>query len=98
MLHVRQWAVSLLSRATPEAAEASFLAARQIPPLDWVTELPRVNLPTLIVHGELDPLVDIRDLEYLDAQLPDSKLVVFKGTGQASRSVRRVSLENVRMW
>ena len=88
MLHVRQWAVSLLSRATPEAAEASFLASRLIPPLDWATELPRVQLPTLIVHGELDPLVDIRDLEYLDAQLPDSKLVVFKGSGHLPAMTR----------
>lgn len=88
MLHVRQWAVSLLSRATPEAAEASFLAARQLPPLDWATELPNVKLPTLIVHGELDPLVDIRDLEYLDAQIPDSKLVVFEGTGHLPAMTR----------
>jgi len=88
MLHVRQWAVSLLSRATPEAAEASFLAARQIPPLDWEEELPRVAVPAILLHGELDPLVDIKDLEYFHAQLPQSKLVVFEGTGHLPAMTR----------
>lgn len=88
MRHVRQWAVNLLSRATPEAAEASFVAARQAPTLDWTIELPKLNLPVLIVHGELDPLVDLQDLEYLHALLPLSKLVVLKGTGHLPAMTR----------
>ena len=88
MMHVREWAVSLLSRATPEAAEASFLASRQLSPLDWADELPRLYLPTLIVHGELDPLVDIQDLIYLHAQLPESKFVVLDGTGHLPAMTR----------
>ncbi|MBT8454953.1 MAG: alpha/beta hydrolase, partial [Alphaproteobacteria bacterium] len=87
MMHIREWAVSLLSRATPEAAEASFLT-QPTQSVDWASELKRLTLPTLLVHGELDPLVDIRDLDYLHSQLPKSKLVVLEGTGHLPAMTR----------
>lgn len=93
MLHVREWAINLLSRATSEAAEASFLA-QPTQPLDWATELKQLSMPTLIVHGELDPLVDIRDLEYLNSQLPRSKLVVLEGTGHLPAMTRPHDIAN----
>ena len=46
MLHVREWAVNLLSRATPEAAEASFLT-QPTQTLDRAVELKQLALPTL---------------------------------------------------
>jgi len=93
MLHVREWAISLLSRATPEAAEASFLT-QPTQSLDWTTELKRLKLPTLLVHGELDPFVDIRDLEYLRSQLPQSKLVVMQGSGHLPAMTRPNDVAN----
>ena len=87
MLHVREWAVNLLSRATPEAAEASFLAQPSQTP-DWTTVLKRLALPTLLVHGELDPLVDIRDMQYVQSLIPESKLVVMQGTGHLPAMTR----------
>ena len=85
-LHVRSWAVSLLSRATPEAAEAAFLA--QPPPLDWPDVLPALSIPTLLIHGELDPLVDLADMEYAASQIPDSTLVVLEGSGHLPAMTR----------
>ena len=86
-LHIRRWAVNLLSRATPEAAEASFLT-QPSQTLDWPAELGRLSLPTLLVHGELDPLVDVKDMEYLQSLLPQSKLVIMEGSGHLPAMTR----------
>ena len=56
MLHVREWAINLVSRATREAAETLFLE-QPTQTLDWSKKLKRVVVPTLLVHGALDPLV-----------------------------------------
>jgi pimeloyl-ACP methyl ester carboxylesterase len=66
---------SKCTKTAPEAAETLFLA-QPTQSLDLTMEIKRLALPTLLVHGELDPLVDVRDLEYLRPQLPESKLVV----------------------
>ncbi len=76
-----------MSRATPEAAEVSFMT-QPTQVIDWAIELKQLSIPTLMVHGELDPFVDLRDLEYLHSQLPDSKLVVLKGTGHLPAMAR----------
>ena len=47
-----------------------------------------MKLPTLLVHGELDPLVDVRDMEYIQSQIPQSKLVVMEGSGHLPAMTR----------
>ena len=86
-LHIRRWAVNLLSRSSPEAAEASFMS-QPSEPIDWPLDLGRLTLPTLLVHGELDPLVALRDMEYLQTLLPRSKLVVMEGSGHLPAMTR----------
>ena len=85
--HIRRWAVNLLSRATPEVAEASFLT-QPAQNLDWPVVLAHLSLPTLLVHGELDPLVDVTDMEYLHSLLSESKLVVMQGSGHLPAMTR----------
>jgi proline iminopeptidase len=49
--------------------------------LDLNPELARIRCPTLILSGELDPLITVRDQEELAAGIAGSRLVVFNGAG-----------------
>lgn len=48
---------------------------------DLVKELARIRCPTLILSGELDPIVTVQDQEELAKAIPESRLVVFAGAG-----------------
>jgi proline iminopeptidase len=51
--------------------------------LDFRPELARIRCPTLILSGELDPLITVPDQEELAAAIPGSRLVVFNDAGHA---------------
>lgn len=44
-------------------------------------ELPRITVPTLIVHGREDMLVPVADSVWLSEQLADARLEIFEDTG-----------------
>lgn len=48
---------------------------------DLRPELARIRCPTLILSGELDPMITVRDQEELAEVLPESRLVVFENAG-----------------
>lgn len=85
--HIRQWGVHILSRATPEAAEKLF-SMQADAPVDWALELPRLRLPTLLLHGEKDFACNIETQRYIQSLIPDSKLVVFEGSGHIPAMTR----------
>ncbi|HTR83836.1 MAG TPA: alpha/beta hydrolase [Reyranella sp.] len=85
--HIRRWGVNILSRATPEAAEKlSLMEPEKI--VDWATELPRLRLPTLLLHGEKDVLCSIESMRYIESLVPGSSLVVFEGSGHLPAMTR----------
>ena len=45
--------------------------------------LPKVNVPTLIITGDQDKVVDSKCSEFLAENIKGSRLKVFKGTGHA---------------
>ncbi|MDI6732089.1 MAG: alpha/beta fold hydrolase [Candidatus Margulisbacteria bacterium] len=45
--------------------------------------LPRVNVPTLIIQGDKDPIVTVKSARYLQQSIPGSKLEIFGGVGHA---------------
>ena len=45
--------------------------------------LPRIKVPTLIIHGDQDPIVSGQSAEYLRKNIKNSRLIVFHGTGHA---------------
>jgi len=57
--------------------------------LDWLRDVdlrPQVasmTVPTLLIHGEHDPLVPLAAARWLHEQLPDSQLELFGGSGHA---------------
>ncbi len=85
--HIRRWGEYILARATPEAAERLFtMEAAQ--PVDWARELPRLRIPTLIVHGALDAFYRTEHMRYVQSLIPDSELVVMEGSGHLPAMTR----------
>lgn len=78
--HIRRWALNILSRATPEAA-AKLNSMQPADAIDWAKRLPELRLPTLLIHGEKDFVVDTDNMRYIQSLIKGSKLVVMEGSG-----------------
>ena len=85
--HIRRWGVNILSRATPEAAEKLYSMVSD-EAVDWAKELPRLLMPTLLLHGEKDFACNIETQRYIQSLIPNSKLVVFEGSGHLPAMTR----------
>lgn len=57
-------------------------------PIDWATELPKLQLPTLLLHGEKDFACTLQTQRYIHSLISGSKLVVFKGAGHVPAMAR----------
>jgi pimeloyl-ACP methyl ester carboxylesterase len=44
----------------------------------------RIQVPTLVVHGDLDPLVPVANGRYLAEHIPGAHLIIYPGTGHIS--------------
>ncbi|MBV7439968.1 alpha/beta hydrolase [Weeksellaceae bacterium TAE3-ERU29] len=55
------------------------LAIKKIDPK--INEISKIQQPTLILWGEKDTLVSLSDAEKFNKNIPNSKLVIFKGAG-----------------
>ena len=75
---IKMWGRKLLLRAEPQAAEALYGLSGAV---DLREQLPEIQQPTLILHGEADVIVPIASSEKLAAALPDAKLVRLPGIG-----------------
>jgi proline iminopeptidase len=47
---------------------------------DIETQLPTIHVPTLIIHGDFDP-IPVKSSEYLHEQIPESQIVVITKAG-----------------
>ncbi len=85
--HVRAWAVDILSRATPEAADRLF-TMEFTDEVDWPARLADLQLPTLLIHGEKDAFVQAAAMRHLCSLLPRAKLIEFAGAGHLPAMTR----------
>lgn len=85
--HVRRWGLNILARAEPEAAE-KIMTMEWEDEVDWANELPRWRLPTLLLHGEKDVICSTDAMRYVASLIPDSKLVIFEGSGHIPAMTR----------
>ncbi len=85
--HIKRWAVNVLSRSTPEVAERIF-TMKPTEQIDWANRLPKLMLPTLLIHGELDPFYRTEVMQYVHSLIPGSRLVVMKGSGHLPAMIR----------
>ncbi|MBI5399068.1 alpha/beta fold hydrolase [Candidatus Saganbacteria bacterium] len=51
--------------------------------LDLRAFLPRINMPTLIIHGERDEICLPGAADYMQKKIPNSQLLLFPGVGHA---------------
>jgi magnesium chelatase accessory protein len=56
--------------------------------IDWASELPRLRVPTLLVHGELDPFYQTQTMHYAKELIPNRKLVILEGSGHLPAMTR----------
>jgi pimeloyl-ACP methyl ester carboxylesterase len=76
--HIKQWGHHILGRATPEAGIALYRLATAI---DLRPQLGRLTLPTLIIHGDADPIAPLASAHWLAQTLPNASLVTIPGAG-----------------
>lgn len=76
--HIRRWGRQILLRADPEAA-ARILevhAEQKIAP-----DFSKIEVPTLLVHGELDMIIPVEAAEAVAGVMPRARLVRIPGAG-----------------
>ena len=56
--------------------------------------LPKISVPTLIITGDSDQIIDPKASFYMSQEIKGSKLKVFKGTGHAPHLTREKEVEN----
>jgi pimeloyl-ACP methyl ester carboxylesterase len=83
------------ARTHPEVMEAIATAARYRPQSpaayrrqlhacqghDAASRLGAIRAPTLVVHGDVDPLVRMANGRYLAAHIPGARLIIYERTG-----------------
>ena len=62
---------------------------------DFRERLPEVKVPTLIVWGEKDSIIPVRDADEFERLIEDSRKVVMKDTGHISMAERPVAFNDV---
>ncbi len=75
---IKRWGRQILDRASPEAAIALYQMAAAV---DLRHDLHGLTLPTLILHGDADPLVSTASARWLVEALPNARLVLLHGAG-----------------
>ncbi len=48
---------------------------------DSTPDLPKIDLPTLVIHGHDDQLIPVKEAELMAGAIPDSEMVVMPGAG-----------------
>jgi pimeloyl-ACP methyl ester carboxylesterase len=80
--HPTRLPAALAAEQLRGAGTAGFLPALQsILEYDFRQRLPEIACPTLIVWGDRDRLIDVRDADLFEQLIPDSRKVVFEDTG-----------------
>jgi pimeloyl-ACP methyl ester carboxylesterase len=64
---------------------------------DFRDRLPEIRVPTLIVWGEQDSIIPVKDAHEFDRLIPDSRLVVMAQTGHIGMAERPVAFNDLMM-
>ncbi|HEU5349527.1 MAG TPA: alpha/beta fold hydrolase [Ktedonobacterales bacterium] len=73
--------VAETARYRPQSAAAYMRQLRASLAHDVVDALGRISAPTLIIHGDLDPLIPAPNGAYLAAHIPGARHIVYQGVG-----------------
>jgi pimeloyl-ACP methyl ester carboxylesterase len=64
---------------------------------DFRDRLPEISVPTLIVWGEKDSIIPVKDADEFERLIPDSRKVVMKDTGHISMAERPETFNDLMM-
>ena len=82
---IHRWGQQILARSEPQAAIRLYECLYGV---DLRPHVSQIALPTLILHGEADALAPVSNSEWLAAQIPNSRLQIFKNTGHVPTVTR----------
>jgi pimeloyl-ACP methyl ester carboxylesterase len=82
---IRSWGRKILARAT---MEASIRLLEYSYGTDLRPELSKLQIPTLVIHGDSDAIVPLKDSEYAASQIPNSHLHIVHGAGHVPTMTR----------
>jgi len=82
---LRAWGRKIILRASSESAVRLLEITHGI---DLRPQVTQINIPTLIIHGDLDALVPLSNSEWLASQIPNSRLHTVKGAGHVPTVTR----------
>jgi pimeloyl-ACP methyl ester carboxylesterase len=77
-IELRRWALQMLTRSSLEDAVDLLRCREAIAPAD---HLPRLSLPTLLIHGDRDRIAPLRGARELSERLGRAELRVLPGLG-----------------
>lgn len=84
-MEIRSWGRKILTRATPES---SIRLLECTLGMDLRSNLSQIQIPTLILHGDRDSLVPLRDAELIASQIPNCCLRILEGAGHVPTMTR----------
>jgi pimeloyl-ACP methyl ester carboxylesterase len=80
--HPDEWNdIAEIARYRPQSTQAYRRQLNACLKHDATTRLGQIAVPTLVVHGELDPLVPVANGRYLAAHIPGARLILYPDTG-----------------
>jgi pimeloyl-ACP methyl ester carboxylesterase len=77
---VLEW-VAEVARYRPQAPDAYVRQLQAVLGHDAAERLGEIHVPTLVIHGEADPLMPPDNGRYLAAHIPDARLITYPGCG-----------------
>lgn len=83
--HIKRWGRQIIDRASQEGAIALYLSAGEV---DLRNELSHISQPTLILHGEADGIVPVKEALQLSELISNAKLSVLPGAGHVPTMTR----------
>jgi pimeloyl-ACP methyl ester carboxylesterase/predicted amidohydrolase len=78
--YLKEWGFKISQKTTKEIAANSL---RNLFEADLRPLLRKIDIPTLILHGENDRACPFGNAEYMHENIPGSKMYIFKGKGHA---------------
>ena len=79
-----QWYLAESEKASPEISRKLH---DYVLSLDVEDKLPEIDVPTLLLTGDRTPTAPVPLERFMDAHLPNSRLVVFENTGHSIHSI-----------
>ena len=73
--------IAATARYRPQTAASYMRQLQAVLSHDVVDALPRITAPTLVIHGDIDPLVPPQNGRYLAQHIPGARLIMYQNTG-----------------